>query len=81
MKRITHTTLTLLAIALLTGMATVPLGAQTKVTSPEEQFGSIIGADYVLFTYTQLTAYWQKLDRERPIGDKSEISLFSFDRI
>jgi hypothetical protein len=39
--------------------------AQTaKVTSPKEQFGHEIGADYVLPTYTQLGEYWKKLDRE-----------------
>jgi hypothetical protein len=41
-----------------------PAAAQTEVTSPEEQFGFQIGADYQLLTYTQLTAYWQKLDKE-----------------
>jgi hypothetical protein len=35
-----------------------------KITSPKEQFGHEIGADYVLPNYTQLTEYWKKLDRE-----------------
>jgi murein tripeptide amidase MpaA len=37
--------------------------AQT-VTPPEQHFGFNIGDDYRLATYTQLAAYWQKLDRE-----------------
>jgi hypothetical protein len=52
----------------LAGLAVAAAGAQTqappKVTSPKEQFGHEIGADYVLPNYTQLTAYWQKLDKE-----------------
>ena len=39
-------------------------GAQTAVTSPEQQFGHPIGADYVLPDYTQFVEYWQKLARE-----------------
>lgn len=35
-----------------------------KITSPKEQFGFNIGDDYQLVNYTQLFAYWQKLDKE-----------------
>ena len=35
-----------------------------KLTSPREQFGHEIGADYVLPDYTQFMAYWQTLARE-----------------
>ena len=38
--------------------------AQSRVTTPKEQFGHDIGADYVLPNYQQLMAYWHKLDRE-----------------
>ncbi len=38
--------------------------AAAKVTSPEKQFGHIIGADYELPNYADLTAYWKKLDKE-----------------
>jgi Zinc carboxypeptidase len=38
--------------------------AQSHITSPKEQFGHEIGEDYFLANYDQLTAYWQKLDRE-----------------
>ncbi|MBA2244449.1 MAG: peptidase [Gemmatimonadetes bacterium] len=40
------------------------LQAQTRVTTPEQQFGHQIGADYVLPNYQQLVAYWQKLAAE-----------------
>jgi len=36
----------------------------TTVTSPKEQFGHEVGADYILLTYDQIVDYWQKLDRE-----------------
>ncbi len=38
--------------------------AQNTLTSPRQQFGHDIGADYVLPNYTQFMAYWQKLARE-----------------
>jgi len=38
--------------------------AATKITTPKEQFGSNIGDDYFLATYTQLGEYWQKLAKE-----------------
>ncbi|MGD8277089.1 MAG: M14 family metallopeptidase [Gemmatimonadota bacterium] len=40
------------------------LFAQARVTSPMEQFGHEIGADYVLPDYTQFMAYFQKLAGE-----------------
>jgi hypothetical protein len=52
--------------------------AQPKITSPKAEFGFNFGDDYQLATYTQLTAYWQKLDREsnrmvlQEIGKTSE---------
>jgi hypothetical protein len=52
--------------------------AQGRLTTPREQFGHDIGADYVLPNYQQLTAYWQKLagqsDRMRlvEIGKSAE---------
>jgi hypothetical protein len=55
-----------LAAALFTIAATVP-AAQSRapvVTTPKQQFGFNIGDDYQLATYTQLTEYWKKLDRE-----------------
>ncbi len=35
-----------------------------SVTAPRQHFGANIGDDYFLTTYTQLEAYWAKLDRE-----------------
>ena len=48
---------------LLLGVA-ASASAQQTVTSPEQQFGHEIGADYVLPNYTDLYEYWQKLARE-----------------
>ncbi|MDA1306738.1 MAG: M14 family metallopeptidase [Acidobacteria bacterium] len=36
----------------------------SSVSTPKAQFGHDIGADYVLPNYTQLEAYWRKLDSE-----------------
>jgi hypothetical protein len=38
--------------------------SQDRLTSPQEQFGFEIGADYMLVNYMQLLAYWRKLDTE-----------------
>jgi hypothetical protein len=55
-------------LVLLAWLGTTAVAVQTqappKVTTPEQQFGHPIGADYVLPNYTKLTEYWQKLDRE-----------------
>lgn len=41
-----------------------PSFGQENITSPKEQFGFNIGDDYMLASYSQLLAYWEKLDRE-----------------
>ena len=38
--------------------------AQGKITSPAQEFGKPIGADYFLINYTQFLKYWEKLDSE-----------------
>jgi hypothetical protein len=38
--------------------------ADTRITSPAQAFGTAIGNDYFLATYSQLEAYWKTLDRE-----------------
>ncbi len=38
--------------------------SQNRITTPIEQFGYDIGADYRLINYTQIIAYWEKLDAE-----------------
>ena len=40
------------------------MATATRVTSPLEQFGHEIGADYVLPNYVQLTEYWELLASE-----------------
>lgn len=49
---------------LLAVLLTAPASAQTAVTTPEQQFGHSIGADYVLPNYTQFMDYWETLARE-----------------
>ena len=44
--------------------ATTQIGARAFITTPRQQFGAAIGDDYFLATFTQLDAYWKKLDRE-----------------
>ena len=57
--------MTLVMVVLLVALVAAAPGAQApRVTSPKEEFGFNFGDDYQLATYTQLTAYWQKLDRE-----------------
>ena len=69
------------AFALLLALAGSDPGssaAQTRITSPQQQFGFEIGADYQLADYTQLADYWRKLDAEsdrmivQEIGKTSE---------
>ncbi len=51
---------------------------QGQVTTPEQEFGFQIGADYQLVNYTQFQAYWEKLAREsdrmilQPIGETEQ---------
>jgi hypothetical protein len=47
-------------------LAAAALSAQTArhITSPKEEFGFDIGADYRLVNYTQMEAYWKKLASE-----------------
>lgn len=53
--------------AALLALAAFAAGAgaqQGRLTSPQQQFGHAIGADYRLPDYAQLTEYWRKLDAE-----------------
>jgi len=59
-----YSKITLTALLLVVALATLPLVAAAKVTSPKEQFGFAIGDDYQLVNYRQLVAYWKKLDAE-----------------
>ncbi|HEX6133131.1 MAG TPA: M14 metallopeptidase family protein [Longimicrobiales bacterium] len=51
----------LVAVLPLPGL---PAAAQTRVTTPLEQFGHNFGDDYFLANYQQIADYWRKLDRE-----------------
>src|SRR5262245_25812120 len=65
-----------LVVVIVLSLASVQ--AQTKLTTPKEQFGFNIGDDYVLVNYTQYVDYLKKLDREsdrltvQEIGKSSE---------
>ncbi len=53
-----------LLASLLTVVLAAPAWGQHRVTTPEEQFGFQIGADYQLINYEQLHEYWIKLANE-----------------
>src|SRR5262245_28641869 len=52
------------AFSLFVLLGPAGLAPAAPLTTPQEQFGHEIGADYVLPNYTELTAWWKKLDRE-----------------
>ena len=58
----------LMAAALLPFLLYSPAATQSRgsvtITSPARQFGSSIGDDYFLVTWSQLENYWKRLDRE-----------------
>ncbi len=55
---------TLVAAAIVLTLTIAPTRAQSDITTPSGQLGFDIGDDYQLATYTQLTEYWRKLDKE-----------------
>jgi zinc carboxypeptidase len=55
---------TSICLALAAAVFAAPLSAQHRVTTPEEQFGHEIGADYELINYQELHDYWIKLANE-----------------
>src|SRR5438552_18746673 len=63
---------------LLIAACVVAIQAQTRITTPKEQFGFNVGDDYVLANYTQYVDYLKKLTREsdrltlEEIGKSSE---------
>jgi hypothetical protein len=59
-----HAARTAVLITVLVLIQAGPLPAQVRITTPKEEFGHDIGADYVLPNYQKLMAYWQKLARE-----------------
>ncbi len=71
---------TCLLISLLATLVAGPLFADGQITTPVEQFGFEIGADYQLLTYTQLLDYWKQLDRESERMTLLEIGTTAEDR-
>lgn len=53
-------TLSLVALAVLPSLVL----AQGKLTTPEQEFGHVIGADYELPNYKQLDTWWHKLAKQ-----------------
>jgi hypothetical protein len=46
---------------------TAPAATQAaRITTPNEEWGNNVGADYFLANYQQLLAYWRKLEKESP---------------
>ena len=62
-------------IVLLSTVLALPTTAQETVTSPEQQFGHEIGADYELPNYSDLYEYWQRLARESDRMTVEDIGL------
>jgi hypothetical protein len=54
----------LLGVLLMAGAWGAAPQAQTRITSPQQEFGHNFGDDYFLANYRQIDAYWRKLDRE-----------------
>ena len=65
-----RTRLRMAAVLALLAINAQVVAAQARTTTPEQQFGHAIGADYVLPNYTAFVAYWQKLARE---SDRMEL--------
>ncbi|HEU4879506.1 MAG TPA: M14 metallopeptidase family protein, partial [Gemmatimonadaceae bacterium] len=53
-----------LAIAVAFVAMAAPAAAQSRITSPLQEFGHSIGEDYFLANYQQLVKYWEKLDSQ-----------------
>src|SRR5688572_25089424 len=54
----------LLSVVMPLVMAAAPVQSQSRITSPQEEFGHNFGDDYFLANYQQLSAYWRKLDAQ-----------------
>ena len=71
------------AFVLGLSVATAPrvaASAQQAVTTPEQQFGHEIGADYKLINYTELYEYFQKLAGESDRMTVEDIGLTEEER-
>ncbi len=54
----------LLSSILFLAVAAIPCSLLAQVTTPDQEFGHQVGADYELVNYTELQAYWEKLAGE-----------------
>ncbi|MCX6595333.1 MAG: M14 family metallopeptidase [Acidobacteria bacterium] len=52
------------SLTLALSLCALSLAAQSRITTPLQEFGFEVGADYQLINYTQMEKYWQKLARE-----------------
>ena len=52
------------SLTLAVSLCALSLAAQSRITTPLQEFGFEVGADYHLINYTQMEKYWQKLARE-----------------
>ncbi|HSA55018.1 MAG TPA: M14 metallopeptidase family protein [Gemmatimonadaceae bacterium] len=59
-----HRRLPAYLLALACATIAAPADAQTRITTPAEEFGKNFGDDYFLANYQQLSAYWRKLDAQ-----------------
>src|SRR5207237_1054216 len=66
-----------LARLLLVLLCAAATQAQTRITTPKEQFGFNIGDDYSLVNYTQYVDYLNKLSRESDRLNVEEIGKSS----
>ena len=80
MKKTSQSLFILFAFVLTLLVWAQPASAQQKVTDPKAQIGFNIGDDYTLITYSQLTEYWKKLDKESPRMKLVEIGRTAEDR-
>ncbi|MCX6590698.1 MAG: M14 family metallopeptidase [Acidobacteria bacterium] len=53
-----------ISLTLALSLCALSLAAQSRITTPLQEFGFEVGADYHLINYTQMEKYWQKLARE-----------------
>ncbi len=53
-----------MTLVLVCALVSIPVFAQTEITTPFEEFGFNLGDDYQLASYTQLEAYWNQLASE-----------------
>src|SRR5688572_18707319 len=56
--------LMLLVVGIALATVAAPAQSQSRITTPQEEFGHNFGDDYFLANYQQLSTYWRKLDAQ-----------------